>query len=61
MSVNAVRIEAALEAGTGYEKVLNFTLDVHSWPQSEAHTAVMLKSQVLQNVAHDTWDIITAL
>jgi hypothetical protein len=30
MSVNAVRIEAALAAGTECENVLNFTLDVHT-------------------------------
>lgn len=32
-----------------------------SWPQSEVHTALMLKGQDLQNVTHGTWDIITAL
>jgi hypothetical protein len=29
MSVNTVRIEAVLEAGTEYENALNFTLDDH--------------------------------
>jgi hypothetical protein len=31
------------------------------WPQSEVHTAMIVRSQVLQNVTHGTWDITTAL